>query len=63
MPKRKGMTMRPDANDTISPKSKTGVTRRNLLGSAIKRYNTYRNVPNFYEYSGRSFFFGIRGRL
>lgn len=35
----------------------------NLLGSAIKRYNTYRNVPNFYEYSGRSFFFGIRGRL
>ncbi|UIJ46968.1 TonB-dependent receptor [Sphingomonas cannabina] len=35
----------------------------NLLGSAIKRFNTYRNVPNFYEYSGRSFFFGIRGRL
>ncbi len=35
MPKRKGMTMRPDANDTISPVSKTGVTRRNLLGSAI----------------------------
>ena len=35
----------------------------NLLGAAIKRFNTYRNVPNFYEYSGRSFFFGIRGRL
>ncbi|MFC3580937.1 TonB-dependent receptor [Sphingomonas hylomeconis] len=35
----------------------------NLLGSAIKRFNTYGNVPNFYEYSGRSFFFGIRGRL
>ncbi|RZM06065.1 MAG: malate:quinone oxidoreductase, partial [Sphingomonas sp.] len=29
------MTMRFDANDTISPVSKTGVTRRNLLGSAI----------------------------
>ena len=27
--------MRPDANDTISPETKTGVTRRNLLGSAI----------------------------
>ncbi|MES2058409.1 MAG: TonB-dependent receptor [Pseudomonadota bacterium] len=35
----------------------------NLLGSAIKRFNTYENVPNFYEYSGRSFFFGIRSRL
>ncbi|HUD30843.1 MAG TPA: TonB-dependent receptor [Novosphingobium sp.] len=35
----------------------------NLLGSAIKRYNDLRNVPNFYEYSGRSFFFGVRGRL
>lgn len=35
----------------------------NLLGSAIKRFNTYRNVPNFYEYSGRSFFVGVRGRL
>ncbi|WP_165356512.1 TonB-dependent receptor [Sphingosinicella sp. BN140058] len=35
----------------------------NLLGSEIKRFNTYRNVPNFYEYSGRSFFFGIRARL
>ncbi|WP_260599184.1 TonB-dependent receptor [Sphingomonas endolithica] len=35
----------------------------NLLGSAIKRDNSYSNVPNFYEYSGRSFFFGIRGRL
>jgi iron complex outermembrane receptor protein len=35
----------------------------NLLGSDIKRFNTWRNVPNFYEYSGRSFFVGIRGRL
>ena len=35
----------------------------NLLGSAIKRFNTYRNVPAFYEYSGRSIFFGVRGRF
>ncbi|TGX52553.1 TonB-dependent receptor [Sphingomonas gei] len=35
----------------------------NLLGSDIQRFNTYRNVPNFYEYSGRSFFAGIRARL
>jgi len=35
----------------------------NLLGSDIQRFNTLRNVPNFYEYSGRSFFIGVRGRL
>ncbi|VXC99073.1 TonB-dependent receptor [Sphingomonas sp. 8AM] len=35
----------------------------NLLGQAVKRFNEYRNLPNFYEYSGRAFFFGIRGRL
>lgn len=35
----------------------------NLLGSAIKRFNDRRNVPAFYEYSGRSFFFGVRGRM
>lgn len=35
----------------------------NLLGSATQRYSTYRNVPAFYEYTGRSFFFGLRGRL
>ena len=35
----------------------------NLLGSAVKRFNDYRNVPNFYEYSGRAFFFGVRARL
>jgi len=35
----------------------------NLLGSETKRFNTYRNVPNFYEYSGRAFFAGIRARL
>lgn len=35
----------------------------NLLGSEIKRFNTYRNVPDFYEYSGRTLFFGVRGRF
>ncbi|MBW4330667.1 TonB-dependent receptor [Stakelama sp. CBK3Z-3] len=35
----------------------------NLLGSATQRFNTYRNVPAFYEYSGRTFFLGIRARL
>jgi len=35
----------------------------NLLGSATQRYSTYENVPAFYEYTGRAFFFGIRGRL
>lgn len=35
----------------------------NLLGSEVRRFNTYRNVPNFYEYSGRSFFFGVRARM
>ena len=48
-----------DLTDNIS----VYVQGSNLLGSAIKRFNTYRNVPNFYEYSGRSFFFGVRGRL
>jgi malate dehydrogenase (quinone) len=36
MPKRKGMTMRPDSNDDVkSPDLRSGVTRRGLLGSAI----------------------------
>jgi hypothetical protein len=35
----------------------------NLLGSAVQRFNTYRNVPAFYEYSGRTVFFGVRWRL
>ncbi|NIJ33337.1 TonB-dependent receptor [Sphingomonas oligoaromativorans] len=39
------------------------VSGSNLLGSAIQRFNTYRNVPAFYEYSGRSFFFGVRARM
>ena len=35
----------------------------NLLGEAIRRVNEYQTLPNFYEYSGRSFFFGIRARM
>lgn len=35
----------------------------NLLGTAIKRFNKYQNVPAFYEYSGRNIFFGVRGRF
>jgi iron complex outermembrane receptor protein len=35
----------------------------NLLDSATKRFNTYSNVPNFYESSGRSYFFGVRARM
>jgi TonB-dependent receptor len=48
-----------DVTDNIS----VYVQGSNLLGSAVKRYNNLRNVPNFYEYSGRSFFAGVRGRL
>jgi len=35
----------------------------NLLDSAVKRYSTYSNVPAFYEYTGRAFFFGVRARI
>jgi outer membrane receptor protein involved in Fe transport len=35
----------------------------NLLDEVISQYNTYRNVPSFYEQSGRSYFFGVRARL
>lgn len=48
-----------DVTDNVS----VYVQGSNLLGSDIRRFNTYRNVPNFYEYSGRSFFIGVRGRL
>lgn len=48
-----------DVTDNIS----VYVQGSNLLGSAVKRYNDLRNVPNFYEYSGRSYFLGVRGRL
>jgi TonB-dependent receptor len=35
----------------------------NLLDSAIRRYSTFKNVPAFYEYTGRAFFFGVRARI
>ena len=35
----------------------------NLLNSSIKRFYTYRNVPAFYEISGRAFFAGVRARF
>jgi iron complex outermembrane recepter protein len=35
----------------------------NLLDESLRNFNTYRNVPAFYEENGRSFFFGIRGRI
>ncbi|HEV7716089.1 MAG TPA: TonB-dependent receptor, partial [Steroidobacteraceae bacterium] len=35
----------------------------NLLDESIRQFNTYRNVPAFYEQSGRSYFFGVRARL
>jgi iron complex outermembrane recepter protein len=47
----------------ITPNIKVYVEGSNLANQAIKRYNTYRNVPSFYESSGRAFFFGVRGRL
>jgi TonB-dependent receptor len=44
----------------ITPNVKVYVEGANLANQAIKRYYTYRNVPQFYEASGRAFFFGIR---
>ncbi len=44
----------------ITPHIKVYVEGSNLANQAIKRYATYRNVPNFYEASGRAFFFGVR---
>ena len=35
----------------------------NLLDESLRRFNSYRNVPAFYEQNGRSLLFGIRGRL
>lgn len=35
----------------------------NLLNSSIKRFYTFRNVPAFYENSGRAFFAGARARF
>ena len=47
----------------ITPNIKIYVEGSNLANQAIKRYATYRNVPQFYEASGRSFFFGLRGKI
>jgi TonB-dependent receptor len=47
----------------ILPHLTVYVQASNLLDSAIKRYSTYKNVPAFYEYTGRAFFFGVRARL
>ena len=47
----------------ILPRLTVYVQSSNLLDSAIKRYSTYKNVPAFYEYTGRAFFFGVRARL
>jgi iron complex outermembrane recepter protein len=47
----------------ITDNIKVYIEGANLLNSAIKRFNTYLNVPNFYEASGRSIFFGIRGKM
>jgi len=47
----------------ILPRLTVYAQSSNLLDSAIKRYSTYKNVPAFYEYTGRAFFFGVRARL
>jgi iron complex outermembrane recepter protein len=46
----------------IIPNVKVYIEGSNLANQAIKRFYTYRNVPAFYEASGRSFFFGVRAR-
>ena len=47
----------------ITPNLTAYAQGSNLLGSAIRRYSTYQNVPAFYEYTGRAYFFGLRARL
>jgi iron complex outermembrane receptor protein len=47
----------------ILPQLTVYVQGSNLLDSATRRYSTYSNVPAFYEYTGRAFFFGVRARL
>jgi TonB-dependent receptor len=47
----------------ITESFKAYVEGSNLLNDAISQYNTYRNVPAFYESSGRAFFFGVRSRF
>ncbi len=46
----------------ITPNVKVYIEGSNLANQAIKRYYTYRNVPAFYEASGRAFFFGVRAK-
>jgi len=47
----------------IMPQLTVYVQGSNLLDSATQRYSTYNNVPAFYEYTGRAFFFGVRARI
>ncbi len=47
----------------ILPQLTVYVQGSNLLDSAVRRFATYRNVPSFYEYTGRAFFFGLRARM
>ena len=47
----------------ILPQLTVYVQGSNLLDSATQRYSGYNNVPAFYEYTGRAFFFGVRARL
>lgn len=44
----------------ILPNLKVFLEGSNLLNQATRRYNGFKNVPAFYEASGRSYFFGIR---
>ena len=47
----------------ITPNVTVYAQGSNLLGSAVRRYSAYQNVPAFYEYTGRAYFFGLRARL
>jgi iron complex outermembrane recepter protein len=47
----------------ITPNFEVFAEGSNLLDETIRNFNTYDNVPAFYEQNGRSFFLGIRARL
>lgn len=47
----------------LTPHFHVYVEGANLLNSSIKRFYTYRNVPAYYENSGRAFFAGVRARF
>lgn len=51
------------ASYDVTPNVELFVEGSNLLNESIRHFNTYRNVPAFYEENGRSFFVGVRGRL